>query len=209
MVRSYRIGAGGVVNFIELPGFRGIRLTSTFKVNRRDFRLQLPGRLDHGRAEGVALRASVREGSALSPRGRSSEGLSRDLHAPRSERRSLVLSPHPLPSSSFPPGRGLAIIPRMNWLHYGDNLEVLRRYIKDETVDLVYLDRAGGAGTNRTRGTAARPPSDNCAMNYCGGIISRCVRVNRESAGTARATRPPEDRRGERFWQMPSLRCQL
>ena len=27
-------------------------------------------------------------------------------------------------------------------------------------------------------------------MNYCGGIISRCVRVNRESAGTARATRP-------------------
>jgi DNA modification methylase len=27
-----------------------------------------------------------------------------------------------------------------NVLYYGDNLEVLRRYIKDETVDLVYLD---------------------------------------------------------------------
>lgn len=27
-----------------------------------------------------------------------------------------------------------------NTLYYGDNLEVLRRYIKDETVDLVYLD---------------------------------------------------------------------
>ena len=28
----------------------------------------------------------------------------------------------------------------MNTLYYGDNLDVLRRYIKDETVDLVYLD---------------------------------------------------------------------
>jgi len=27
-----------------------------------------------------------------------------------------------------------------NMLYYGDNLEILRRYIKDETVDLVYLD---------------------------------------------------------------------
>src|ERR1019366_7707525 len=28
----------------------------------------------------------------------------------------------------------------MNRLYYGDNLDVLRRYIKDESVDLVYLD---------------------------------------------------------------------
>lgn len=28
----------------------------------------------------------------------------------------------------------------MNYLYYGDNLDVLSRYIKDETVDLVYLD---------------------------------------------------------------------
>jgi site-specific DNA-methyltransferase (adenine-specific) len=27
-----------------------------------------------------------------------------------------------------------------NWLYYGDNLDILRRYVKDETVDLVYLD---------------------------------------------------------------------
>ena len=27
----------------------------------------------------------------------------------------------------------------MNTLYYGDNLDVLRRYIKDESVDLVYL----------------------------------------------------------------------
>jgi site-specific DNA-methyltransferase (adenine-specific) len=29
---------------------------------------------------------------------------------------------------------------RVNTLYYGDNLDVLRRYVKDETVDLVYLD---------------------------------------------------------------------
>ena len=27
-----------------------------------------------------------------------------------------------------------------NTLYYGDNLDILRRYVKDETVDLVYLD---------------------------------------------------------------------
>jgi site-specific DNA-methyltransferase (adenine-specific) len=27
-----------------------------------------------------------------------------------------------------------------NFLYYGDNLDILRRYIADESVDLVYLD---------------------------------------------------------------------
>jgi site-specific DNA-methyltransferase (adenine-specific) len=27
-----------------------------------------------------------------------------------------------------------------NTLYYGDNLEVLKRYLKDESVDLIYLD---------------------------------------------------------------------
>jgi len=27
-----------------------------------------------------------------------------------------------------------------NVLYYGDNLDVLRRHVKDETIDLVYLD---------------------------------------------------------------------
>src|SRR5690606_16463254 len=27
-----------------------------------------------------------------------------------------------------------------NTLYYGDNLEILRRYVKDESVDLIYLD---------------------------------------------------------------------
>jgi site-specific DNA-methyltransferase (adenine-specific) len=33
-----------------------------------------------------------------------------------------------------------AILAPMNRLYYGDNLEVLRRYVDDESVDLVYLD---------------------------------------------------------------------
>jgi len=27
-----------------------------------------------------------------------------------------------------------------NLLYYGDNLDILRRYVKDECIDLVYLD---------------------------------------------------------------------
>jgi site-specific DNA-methyltransferase (adenine-specific) len=27
-----------------------------------------------------------------------------------------------------------------NVLYYGDNLDILQRYIKDETIDLIYLD---------------------------------------------------------------------
>src|ERR1700677_2765412 len=28
----------------------------------------------------------------------------------------------------------------MNTLYYGDNIEILRKYIKDETIDLCYID---------------------------------------------------------------------
>ena len=28
----------------------------------------------------------------------------------------------------------------MNTLYYGDNLKILREYVKDESVDLIYLD---------------------------------------------------------------------
>lgn len=33
-----------------------------------------------------------------------------------------------------------ALMTADNLLYYGDNLDVLRRHVKDETVDLVYLD---------------------------------------------------------------------
>ena len=36
--------------------------------------------------------------------------------------------------------RGLLTPDPMNTLYYGDNLKILRDYIRDETVDLVYLD---------------------------------------------------------------------
>lgn len=35
-----------------------------------------------------------------------------------------------------------------NVLYYGDNLDILRRYIKDETVDLIYLDPPFNSNTN-------------------------------------------------------------
>jgi len=35
-----------------------------------------------------------------------------------------------------------------NVLYYGDNLDILRRYIKDETVDLIYLDPPFNSDTN-------------------------------------------------------------
>lgn len=35
-----------------------------------------------------------------------------------------------------------------NYLYYGDNLDILRRYVKDETVDLVYLDPPFNSNAN-------------------------------------------------------------
>jgi len=36
----------------------------------------------------------------------------------------------------------------MNTLYYGDNLDILQRYIKDESVDLVYLDPPFNSNAN-------------------------------------------------------------
>jgi len=33
-----------------------------------------------------------------------------------------------------------------NTLYFGDNLDIMRRYLKDETVDLIYLDRTRPRG---------------------------------------------------------------
>ena len=37
-----------------------------------------------------------------------------------------------------------------NVLYYGDNLDILRRYVKDETVDLIYLDPPFNTESERT-----------------------------------------------------------
>jgi 16S rRNA G966 N2-methylase RsmD len=40
----------------------------------------------------------------------------------------------------------------MGTLYYGDNLDILRRYLKDETVDLVYLDPPFNSAAERIDG---------------------------------------------------------
>ena len=35
-----------------------------------------------------------------------------------------------------------------NHLYYGDNLDILRRYVKDESVDLVYFDPPFSSNAN-------------------------------------------------------------
>ena len=37
-----------------------------------------------------------------------------------------------------------------NLLYYGDNLDVLRRHVKDESVDLVYLDPPFNSARDRS-----------------------------------------------------------
>jgi adenine specific DNA methylase Mod len=37
---------------------------------------------------------------------------------------------------------------RLGTLYYGDNLDILRRYLRDETVDLVYLDSPFNSAQN-------------------------------------------------------------
>lgn len=47
----------------------------------------------------------------------------------------------------------------MNTLYYGDNLKILRDYIKDESVDLIYLDPPFNSNRNyngRKRSTYGR-----------------------------------------------------
>lgn len=56
----------------------------------------------------------------------------------RSDQRELTLLPIHFDYGLFIPMTPKR--PESNTLYYGDNLEVLRRYIKDETVDLIYLD---------------------------------------------------------------------
>ena len=45
-------------------------------------------------------------------------------------------------------GNGVMTESASNLLYYGDNLDILRRYVKDETVDLVYLDPPFNSNTN-------------------------------------------------------------
>jgi hypothetical protein len=51
--------------------------------------------------------------------------------------------------------------PSGNVLYYGDNLDVLRRHVPDESVDLVHLDPSSGVMGNATctlDGWGIQPP---------------------------------------------------
>ena len=47
-----------------------------------------------------------------------------------------------------------------NRLYYGDNLDILRRYIKDESVDLVSLDPPFNSPVRHCRTTSRRRKGD-------------------------------------------------
>ncbi len=57
-----------------------------------------------------------------------------------SARYRLFRTQHIEQSYTCPTASVVARLACVNLLYYGDNLDVLRRHIKDETVDLVYLD---------------------------------------------------------------------
>jgi DNA modification methylase len=64
-----------------------------------------------------------------------------------------------------------------NKLYYGDNLEVLKRYVKPETVDLVYLDppfNSRAAGKRDTPGFAHGPRRQGLLSGHLAqfGILS-------------------------------------
>ena len=54
-----------------------------------------------------------------------------------------------------------------NFLFYGDNLDVLRRHVKDETADLIYLDPPFNFNVNYN---GWRPPPDDARP---GAALSR------------------------------------
>lgn len=57
-----------------------------------------------------------------------------------------------------------------NTLYYGDNLDILRRYVDDESVDLIYLDPPFNSNADYNV-TSARPPRRDRAR----GGRHRCV----------------------------------
>src|SRR5260221_13871979 len=62
-----------------------------------------------------------------------------------------------------------------NWLYNGDNLDILREYVKDEAVDLVYLD----------------PPFNSNQDYHIGSARNRGLRVSADTThGATQASLP-------------------
>jgi hypothetical protein len=64
----------------------------------------------------------------------------------------------------------MARTPATNTLYYGDNLDILREYVDEESVDLVYLDRRS-IPTRPTTCCSRRRPARACgATARMGGL---------------------------------------
>ena len=68
----------------------------------------------------------------------------------------------------------------MNTLYYGDNLNILRRYIKDESVDLIYLDPPFNSNRNY-----------NVLFKDESGIEADSLERRSKTHGTGRERRKP------------------
>ena len=92
--------------------------------------------------------ASPRTGTDPGSQGRSSLGLFDRLFR-RGD--TPALSPDPRERGAMPENRAAGAQGRLfepNLLYYGDNLLVLREHVRDETIDLVYLDPPFKSGQN-------------------------------------------------------------
>jgi hypothetical protein len=56
----------------------------------------------------------------------------------------------------------------MGTLYYGDNLEILQRQLKDETVDLVYLDPPSNSSRNCNAFCREKEGADAARAGFCG-----------------------------------------
>ncbi len=72
-----------------------------------------------------------------------------------------------------------------NTLYYGDNLDVLRRYVKDKTVDLIYLDPPFNSNANvgmvrDLRGVVER---EKAALGVLVSLLPPTGPMRKEAAG--------------------------
>src|SRR5579872_2681912 len=69
-----------------------------------------------------------------------------------------------------------------NYLYYGDNLEILRRHISDESVDLIYLDPPFNSKQSYNVAPTPTREAATCSGLPCG---SRLVEVGTRASARA------------------------
>ncbi len=83
----------------------------------------------------------------------------------------------------------------MGTLYYGDNLDILRRYLKDETLDLVYLDPPFNSAQSYNALAGTRLTLSTRPSSYIPRFACRAARTIRRKATGRRncslTPRPP------------------